>query len=111
MRVQKSHQHCHLFNDKASWPVLVQNLFSETYESTGQLVGLLEQGIGLMQGLYLYAGQHNTEKRGHTSMSRVGFEPMIPVFKWLKTVHASECLVIGTSSAIVYRKVHFTITI
>jgi len=27
-----------------------------------------------------YTGQHNTEKRGHTSMPRAGFEPMIPVF-------------------------------
>jgi len=26
-----------------------------------------------------YTGQHNTEKRGHTSMPRAGFEPKIPV--------------------------------
>jgi hypothetical protein len=35
-----------------------------------------------------YTGQHNTEKRGHTSMPRVGFEPKIPVFERPKTVRA-----------------------
>ncbi|KDR09581.1 hypothetical protein L798_00317 [Zootermopsis nevadensis] len=29
------------------------------------LVGLLGRGIGPSQGLYLYTGQHNTERRGH----------------------------------------------
>jgi hypothetical protein len=53
--------------------------FSETYESIGQLVGLLGRGISPTQGLYLHTGQHNTEKRGHTSMLRVGFEPTFPV--------------------------------
>ncbi|KDR08461.1 Angio-associated migratory cell protein [Zootermopsis nevadensis] len=32
-------------------------------------VGLLGQGISPSQGLYLYTGQHNTEKRGQTSMA------------------------------------------
>jgi len=27
-----------------------------------------------------YTGQHNTGKRGHTSILRAGFEPPIPVF-------------------------------
>jgi hypothetical protein len=58
-----------------------QNLFSENYESTGQVVGLLGRVIGRTQGLYLHTGQHNTEKRRHTSMLRVGFEPTIPVFE------------------------------
>jgi hypothetical protein len=43
----------------------------------GQLVGLLGRVIGPTQGLYLHTGQHNTEKRGHTSMPRVGFEPSV----------------------------------
>jgi hypothetical protein len=29
-------------------------------------------------------------KRTQTSMSRVGFEPITPVFKWEKTVHALD---------------------
>jgi hypothetical protein len=35
-----------------------------------------------------YTGQHKHRK---TSMPRVGFEPMIPVFERAKTFHASEC--------------------
>jgi hypothetical protein len=49
-----------------------------------------------------YAGQHNTEKCGHTSIPLVGFESMIPVFEWPKTVCASDHLAIGTGSD--YRK-------
>jgi len=37
-----------------------------------------------------YAGQHNTEKRGRTSMPRAGFEPVIPVFKRSKTVRTLD---------------------
>jgi hypothetical protein len=76
--------------------VPVQNLFSETYESIGQLVGLLVRWIGPTQGLYLHTGQHKTEKRGHTSMRRVGFELMIPVFERSKTVRALDRSAIGT---------------
>jgi len=43
-----------------------------------------------------YTGQHNTEKRGHTSMPRAGFEPTIPVFERSKTVRALDRAVIGT---------------
>jgi hypothetical protein len=32
-----------------------------------------------------YTGQHNTEKRGHTSMPGAGFERTIPEFERLKT--------------------------
>ncbi|KDR20094.1 hypothetical protein L798_05557 [Zootermopsis nevadensis] len=52
-------------------------------------IGLLGRGIGLSQGLYLYIGQHNTEKRGQTSMARVGFKPTVPGTKRHKA-HASE---------------------
>jgi len=31
-------------------------------------------------------GQQNTARRGHTSMSRAGFEPTIPVFEPSKTI-------------------------
>jgi len=43
-----------------------------------------------------YTGQHNTEKRGHTSMPRAGFEPMIPIFERSKTVRASDRAASGT---------------
>jgi hypothetical protein len=44
-----------------------------------------------------YTGQHNTEKRGHTSiMHRAGFEPTVPVFERLKTVRALDRAVTGT---------------
>jgi hypothetical protein len=61
-----------------------------------QLVGLLRQVIGPMQGLYLHTGQYNTEKRRHTSMPRAGFEPVIWTFEQSKTVLASDCSVIET---------------
>jgi hypothetical protein len=44
-----------------------------------------------------YTGQHNIEKGGHTSMPRVGFEPVIPVFERSKTVCALDRAAIGTS--------------
>jgi len=52
----------------------------------GHLVGLLGRGISPTQGHSTYTGQHNTEKRGHISMPRAGFEPAIPVFERSKTV-------------------------
>jgi len=48
-----------------------------------------------------YTGQHNTEKCGHTSMPRAGFEPTIPVFERSKTVRASDDAVIGTDPNII----------
>jgi hypothetical protein len=41
-------------------------------------------------------GQHKTEKHGHTSMSRVRFEPAIPVFERWKIVRASDRAAVGT---------------
>jgi hypothetical protein len=45
-----------------------------------------------------YTEQHNTEKRGHTSMLRAGFEPAMPVFELSKTVRALDRAHIGTGS-------------
>jgi hypothetical protein len=45
-----------------------------------------------------YTGQHNKEKRGHTSMPRAGFEPTIPMFERPKTVRASDHAAIGTGN-------------
>jgi len=66
-----------------------------------QLVGLLGRGICPTQGLYLHTGQHETEKRGHTSMPRVGFEPTIPVLERSKTVRVSDRAAIGTGVKII----------
>jgi hypothetical protein len=49
-------------------------------------------------------GQHNTEKRGHTSMPWVRFKPMIPVFERPKTVSASDRSAIGTRNEHTYLK-------
>jgi hypothetical protein len=57
-------------------------------------VGLLGRVIGPTQGLYLHTGQHNTEKRRHTSMPRAGFEHAISTFERPKTVLASDRLAI-----------------
>jgi hypothetical protein len=37
-----------------------------------------------------YTGQHNIEKRGHTSMPRAAFEPTIQVFGRSKTVRGLD---------------------
>jgi hypothetical protein len=44
--------------------------------------------------------QDNTtqKKRGHTSMSRAGFEPAIPMFEQPKTVRALDRAAIGTGN-------------
>jgi hypothetical protein len=55
--------------------------------------------ISSSQGRYLHTGQHKQNKRTHTSMCKVGFEPMIPVFEGAKTIHALDraAIVIGES--------------
>jgi len=35
----------------------------------------------------IYTVQHNTEKRGYTSMPRTGFEPTIPVSELKKLIN------------------------
>jgi hypothetical protein len=55
----------------------------------GHLVGFLGWEISPTQGPTC-TGQHITEKCGHTSMPRAGFEPAIPVFERSKTVHALD---------------------
>jgi len=43
-----------------------------------------------------YTGEHNTGKRGHTSMPQAGFELTIQVFERSKTVRALDRAVIET---------------
>jgi hypothetical protein len=48
-------------------------------------------GISPSQGRYVHTEQHKHRiKRTQTSMSPVGFEPTIPVFRRAKTVHALD---------------------
>jgi hypothetical protein len=46
-----------------------------------QSVGLLGRGISPLQGRYLHTKQHKP---------RMGFEPIIPLFDRVKTIHASD---------------------
>jgi hypothetical protein len=47
-----------------------------------------------------YTGQHNTEKRGPTIMTRAGLEPTIPVFERSNTLRALDCAATGTGARI-----------
>jgi len=49
-----------------------------------------------------YRGQHNTDKHRHTSMPQAGFEPAIPMFEWLKTVLALDCVAVETGGNLIY---------
>jgi hypothetical protein len=55
-----------------------------------RVVGLLGRGIRPSQGLCLHTEQHKQNKRTQTSMTRMGFEPTISVFKLTKIVHALD---------------------
>jgi hypothetical protein len=55
----------------------------------GYLIGTLD-GDSAQRKASTYTGQHNTEKGGHTSMPRTGFEPPIPVFARSKTIRALD---------------------
>jgi hypothetical protein len=66
-------------------------LTSETYESMSvHSVAFLGLGSSPSQGHYLHTVQRNTEKCGHTSMPRAGFEPTISVFEKSKTVRVLD---------------------
>jgi hypothetical protein len=67
------------------WPLLqFLDLFTQS-------VGLLGWGGSPSLGHYLPTGQHKHNKSTQTSVPRVVFEPMMPVFEWAKTVHALDC--------------------
>jgi hypothetical protein len=55
-----------------------------------QSVGLLGRVIRLSQGHYLHRTTQTQKKRRQTSMPRLGFEPITPVFERAKTVHALD---------------------
>jgi hypothetical protein len=70
------------------WPLIqFRNHFSQT------VVGFLGQVISPSQGRYLNTGQHKHRINAYThktSMPWVGFEPTIPAFERVKTVHALD---------------------
>jgi len=53
-------------------------------------------GVSARRKSTTYTGQHNTEKSGHTSMTRAGFEATIPMFEMWKTVRALDLAATGT---------------
>jgi hypothetical protein len=67
----------------------LMNLLHSWYDS-------LEGGGSARRKASTYTGQHNTGKRVHTSMPRVGFEHTTPVFERPKTVRASDRVATGT---------------
>jgi hypothetical protein len=69
-----------------------------------QPVGLLGRRASPSQGRYLHTEQHKHRINTQTSMPRVGFEPVILVFKRAKTVHALD------RAATVLGKEHFYMT-
>jgi hypothetical protein len=71
-------------------------LTSEIYESYLDIWQDSLDGGSARRKASTYTGQHNTEKGGHTSMPREGFETAIPVFESSKTVCALDRKAIGT---------------
>jgi len=65
------------------------------------LVGLLGRGISPSPGL---CSQGTVQHRRilNTSMPRAGFEPMIPLFEWSKTIRALDDAATGTNRAMFY---------
>jgi hypothetical protein len=70
-----------------------------------QSVGLLERGISPSQGRYLNRTTQTQNKRGEISMPRVGFEPIISVFKRTKTFYGidSSATVIGIANLGIFK--------
>jgi len=67
------------------------NLFFDTWKDS-------LDGGSARRKVSTYTGQHNTVKRGHTFMPRVGFEPTMSVFVWYKTARASDSEAIRLNS-------------
>jgi hypothetical protein len=66
-------------------PVALQSLKDLGHLTYRRLLELFRQTVGLLGRVWstrrkapTYTGQHNTERRGQTSMPWVGFEPTIP---------------------------------
>jgi len=62
--------------------------------------------IGPSQGIATYIGQKNTEKRGHISMPRAGFEPTISVFGRSKMFKPKTMRPLGSDRVIFVRQIY-----
>jgi hypothetical protein len=67
------------------WPLLQ---FRNLFYTVGKTPGTGDQPVA--RPLPTHRTTQTQNKRTQTSMPWVGFEPMIPAFKWPKTVHASD---------------------
>jgi hypothetical protein len=80
----------------------VKRFVSLQFLNLGHSVGLLGKGISPSQGRYLYRTiQTQNILRQTSMMPRVGFQPRVPVFEWVKTFHAldSAATVIGSPTS------------
>jgi hypothetical protein len=79
-------------------------LFHFSFLILRQSVGHLGRGISPSQGRYLCRTTQTQNKRKHTSVPWVGFEPTIPVFERAKIVHALDraATVIGYRGSITW---------
>jgi hypothetical protein len=101
---------------EVSSSVALQSLKGLRTPRTGGFVVLLRHMVRLfwtrnrsVTKASTYTGQHSTERRGRTSMLRVGFEPTIPVTK--RPRHALDGAATGTNGVgdIVISTRHFGI--
>jgi hypothetical protein len=85
-------------------PLLGPGLFLNVVVFFTHTIGLLERVIRPSQGRYIQTWQHKHRINAQTSMSWVGFEPMIPAFERAKTVHALDraATVIGRLVVLLY---------
>jgi hypothetical protein len=83
-----------LYSPCGPWPIFQ---FLNPY-TVGRTPWTGDQPVARPLPIHRTTQQHKQNKRTHTSMPRVGFEPMIPVFERAETVHAldREPTVIGT---------------
>jgi hypothetical protein len=92
---------CSLFNDAVSSTVYIHiHLFSVghpwnvsfrfSFLILRQSVGLLGRGISPSQSRYLQRTTKTKNKRRHASIPWVAFEPTIPTFRRVKTIHAFD---------------------
>jgi hypothetical protein len=61
------------------------------------MIGFLGGGSALRK-VSTYTVQHSTGKRGHTTMSKVGLEPTIPVYECIestRTIDQIQAVILG----------------
>jgi hypothetical protein len=69
-----------LFNVSRTRPLMSRDLELSS-ETMNPFRHIDRTGVRSIAKPLTYTGQHNTQKRGHISMPRAGFEPVIPVLE------------------------------